>query len=55
MRIEPKIWVWVAPNGERHTIDHEPLEGLAAWLRGLPGTVIEYGEPKVIHVKKGPT
>lgn len=55
-----RIWVVVRPTGERDYLDKEPLEGIAAWAKGLNATIAVYPFGDVIHMpppakKKVPT
>lgn len=44
-----KLWVVTQPNGERHFLVREPLEGITEWARGLDATVSEYAFSAVVH------
>lgn len=44
-----KIWLVLQPSGERHFLHKEPLEGIAAWAKGVNATVTEYEFAGVVH------
>jgi hypothetical protein len=39
----------IRPSGERDLIHREPLEGMAAWARGVDATIAEYRFAAVTH------
>lgn len=44
-----RLWVVIRPNGERHFLTKEPLEGMGAWAKGLDVTIVEYAFSKITH------
>lgn len=44
-----KIWFVIWPNGERNFLHREPLEGIAAWAKGVNATIVEYTFKAVVH------
>lgn len=55
-----RLWVVVFPDGEKHFLTKEPLEGIAAWVKGVNATVSEYRFNVVTHTpppkkKKAPS
>jgi hypothetical protein len=44
-----RIWVVIRPSGERDFIHREPLEGIAAWAKGVNATIAEYRFAAVTH------
>jgi len=44
-----RIWVVIRPSGERDFIHREPLEGIAAWAKGVNATIAEYRFTAVTH------
>jgi hypothetical protein len=52
----PTIWIVVRPNGDRHFVEKEPLEGIHAWARGQNVTVLQYEFSTVLcaHRSEGP-
>ncbi len=47
--LSDRVWVVVRPSGERHFVDQEPLEGIAAWAKGVDATITEYRFTAVVH------
>jgi hypothetical protein len=47
--IPDRIWVVIRPSGERDFIHREPLEGIAAWAKGVNATIAEYCFAAVTH------
>jgi hypothetical protein len=47
--IPDRIWVVIRPSGERDFIHREPLEGIAAWAKGVNATIAEYRFASVTH------
>lgn len=45
-----RIWIVTRPTGERDFLYRKPLEGVAAWAKGLNATVAEYRFAAVVHV-----
>lgn len=48
-RIGDKVWIVVRENGEHHTMEREPLEGMAKWAAGQRITVFEFTFARVVH------
>jgi len=44
-----RVWIVIRPSGERDLLYKEPLEGIAAWAKGLNATVAEYRFSGVAH------
>lgn len=52
-----RMWLVIWPNGERHVLQKEPMEGIVQWSKGVPATIVEYRFVAVTHTppkKKAP-
>lgn len=49
---ERKLWVVVGPDGQRHFIEKEPLEGIDNWARGQNVVIDEFVFRARIHSKE---
>ena len=48
--IPPKLWLVILPNGQRHFVDKEMINGIESWARGTDVIVVEYLFSAVVHV-----
>lgn len=47
-----RMWLVIAPNGERHFVVREPPEGIAEWAKGTDARVFEYKFTAVAYTPK---
>jgi hypothetical protein len=51
---ERKLWVVIGPDGQKHYVDTEPLEGMDNWARGQNVVIDEFVFRERIHPKVAP-